>query len=557
LLKSSVTILLTAIFIILFGCNSSLQKKSVRSKDYDLGYYLWCNYKLDSAFLMLNRYLDKPDDTLKKGKTYWMMGDIQWSIGDLHGAQESLTGALRTLDPNNKEHLGDLGYTYNLLGNVSLDLKRYDEAIELYNKSTSFLKGKGYLLEVMNGKATALQKKGSYNEAVAVYDSILRMQPADRQLLSRTIDNRARTKWLRNSLYNALPEFYSALKIRTDSQYNIGLNASYAHLSEYYTKSNPDSALWYAQKMRQKASDNESPDDILEAIDKLIRLNNSSNLKEHLYEEYVALRDSLQFSRDNTRSRFAMIRYDVQKTKAEKLVLQQKNTKQQFWLFGLSACAIIVITLLTVWNDKRKKRIKEESENAIRNSKLKTSQKVHDVIANGLYGIMNELEHKPEIEKEPLITKIEGLYEKSRNISYDVDNVMATSEQDTQVNQLLSSFSNQEIKVIIVGNENIFWGKINTAQKNELYLVLREIMTNMKKHSNAKNVAVIFSQKNNKGLITYKDDGVGFPSDPKFGNGLNNTVTRIKSLNGEINFGKSEKGGASIAISFPLQSSKI
>jgi signal transduction histidine kinase len=62
---------------------------------------------------------------------------------------------------------------------------------------------------------------------------------------------------------------------------------------------------------------------------------------------------------------------------------------------------------------------------------------------------------------------------------------------------------------------------------------------------------------NNSGTISYSDDGKGFPADIQYGNGLNNTVNRIQALNGEIIFGKSDKGGASIAIRFPLQASKV
>jgi len=218
--------------------------------------------------------------------------------------------------------------------------------------------------------------------------------------------------------------------------------------------------------------------------------------------------------------------------------------------------AAVIIIWLSLWYSKRRKRIKQESENAIRNSKLKTSQKVHDVVANGLYGIMNELEHSKAIDREPLINKIEVLYEKSRNISYEDIGSGKSIDYDNQVHQLLTSFANDQTKVIVVGNQPTYWNRISASQKHELQLVLNELMINMKKHSHAKNVVIVFKQEDNKGFINYKDDGVGFDSGSEFGNGLNNTVSRIKSLNGDVNFGKSEKAGVFIAISFPLESSK-
>jgi len=130
-------------------------------------------------------------------------------------------------------------------------------------------------------------------------------------------------------------------------------------------------------------------------------------------------------------------------------------------------------------------------------------------------------------------------------------------DYDKQIHALLNEFTNEQTRVFVVGNQPVFWNKVTSVQKDQLLLILREIMTNMKKHSGATNVVVKCKEDNNSGTISYSDDGKGFPADIQYGNGLNNTVNRIQALNGEIIFGKSDKGGASIAIRFPLQSSKV
>jgi len=539
--------------MLLWGCNKSPQKRPAKYTDFERGWSLYYYKKYDSALLMLNRYVENPDDSLKKGIAYRYIGDIYWKVGDLYGAEENGARAIYTLHKFDTGHRSHTGYAYNLLGNVSLDLKHYDEAINMYNNAINFFKGDGFIPEVMNGKATAFQKKGEYNNAIAVYDSILALKPANQSLEARVIDNKARTRWLQNPTYPVLREFWAALKIRTDSQYHEGLNASFAHLSDYYKDNIPDSALSYANRMYQKAREIQKPEDRLEAMDKLIRLNKAVDQKQYWYEAYKTLNDSFQLSRDTTRARFAMIRYDFQKSKADNLVLQQHISKQRLLMYGLMAIAVVIFACLWAWYSKRRKRIKQESENAIRESRLKTSQKVHDVVANGLYVIMNELEHSNTIGREPLIDKIEELYEKSRNISYEAIAPDDAADYNKRAHDLLTSFANEHTKVIIAGNGQTFWNKVSMAQKHELLLILNEIMINMKKHSHAKNVVIVFKHQDNKGIIAYKDDGTGFTPHSRFGNGLNNTVTRIKSINGEINFGKSEKGGVSIMISFPLQ----
>lgn len=553
-LRPTYRLVITVMVSAFLYLSSYAQSPAVRVTDYERGYKLWYYDKWDSAFLMFNRYVNNPDDTLKKGAAYKFIGEMQWHIGDLYGAQQSLTNAVNTLDPANKKYYEELGIVYNVLGNVSLDLKRYDEAINFFNSALTFVKGSGYVQEVLNGKAIALQRKGDYTAAIKIYDSILGMRPTDQSLLARIIDNRATTEWRQQPGSTVLPEFHAALKIRQDGKFNFGLNASYAHLSDYYTNILPDSALVYASKMRELAIENKRPDDELEAIDKLIRLTRSPEAKLQWYTEFKTLNDSVQFSRDTTRNRFALIRYDVQKSKADNLVLQQHITNQQLAMVGLVALAIAIFAGLYVWYNKRRKRIKQESDDALSNARLKTSQRVHDVVANGLYGIMNELEHRSNLERETLISKIEDLYEKSRNISYEDSAVADYAGYDKQVHDLLTAFANEQTKVIVVGNQSTFWERVSSQQKQQLQLILNEIMINMTKHSRAKNVVIQFKAANDKGFIHYKDDGVGLVADQQFGNGLNNTVSRIKLINGDVSFGSNVESGVTISINFPLQS---
>jgi len=561
---------LTVILSALFNYNLQGQNKTDTYTDFDRGYYLYYYFpdKYDSAYLFFNQYTNNADDSLKKGRAFLYMGEILTGIGDHYGAQENLLNCIRTLNPKDSIHREVIGYAYNNLGNVSLNLKQYKEALEMYDQAIAFLPATHFFIpEIMNGKATTLQKSGNYAAAIKLYDSVLLKSSADQMLIARITDNRARTKWLQDQNYNALPELWKAMKIRSDSQYNMGLNASYAHLSEYYTKSNKDSALWYAMKMLEKARANKSAEDMLEAMDKIILLHSNPSTKQAYYQAYKNLSDSLQLSRDTTRNRFALIRYDVQKSRADNFQLQKHISRQQVWMIAGAAGAAIIILMLSVWYRRRKQRIKQESENEIRNARLKTSQKIHDVVANGLYGIMNELEHSKTLNREPLINKIEGLYEQSRNISYedlslDTSDLQThkssspvSSDYDEQIHRLITGFADETTRVILVGNQPEFWSRISPQQKHELHLVLREMMVNMKKHSGATNVSIVFKTEDNLALISYKDDGKGITPGKGFGNGLTNTVNRIKSLGGAIIFGQRGEKGLSADISLPLESS--
>lgn len=548
--------MLTAIFAFLsLACQCQERKQSYT--DFNRGYYLWYYNKWDSAYDAFSKYVNKADDSLNKASAYKFMGEIQWYFGDLYGAQENLLNAIKILDTSKLEYHQELSYVYNILGNVSLDLASYKKAVQFYDRGIRFSHTLDFTYELLNGKALALRRSGNYNAAIGIYDSVLAMKPADQSLVARIIDNRANTLWLQNSNYPVLPEFRTALKIRLDSQNIAGLVKSYEHLTNYYAKPESDSALWYANKMFSKAKELGNIDDMIRAADMLVGYNNDPSKKNNWHKTYKVLNDSLQLSRDTARNRYALVKFDFQTIEAKNMLLQKYLTTQRILTYIVVILATGIIIGLVLSYKNRRKAIKAEAEKSIQQSKLKTSQKVHDVVANGLYIIMNELEHGKTMEKEELINKIEDLYEQSRNISYEGDASDEHTDYDSQVHSLLDDFSTGQTEVYAQGNQPAFWNNVTTAQKDELFLVLKELLVNMKKHSSAKNVSLVFRQENNRGVVIYKDDGTGFPDNVEYGNGLKNTVNRILSLNGEVNFGKSEKGGASVSISFPLQPEKL
>lgn len=550
------TLIIPVLFFLLCGCADNPVRNAQSYKYFEQGNKLYNENKFDSAYAMYNAYVNNPYDSFSKAQAYRYMGDIQWYLGDPYGAQHNLSNAVNLLDTNNKDHYAELSYNNNDLGNISSDLGAYEDALSYYNEALKFAEGSAFRSEIFNGKAVMYQRMGNYNDAITTYDTSLKIEKPGTESYARIVHNRAHTKWLKDSTYNVLPDYWSILKLRLDSSYLNGLVISYSHLSDYYQSVNPDSALWYANKMLDQSLKNKSASDVNEAKFKIALLDKNQASQVAMIKDYKRVSDSLQYAKDTSINRFALIKNDVRKTGDELNRLKKHILIQRLMLYGLCTLAILVIAGISFWFGKRQSRIKQESIAAIRNAKLKTSQKVHDVVANGLYGIMNELEHGKTIDREPLIDKIEGLYEKSRNISYEDITAANDTDHDQQVYGLLTSFANEQTKVIIAGDQQTFWRKINPVQKQELELVLNELMVNMKKHSRAKKVTILFKAEDNKALVTYQDDGIGFPPGLQQGNGLKHTVNRINSLHGDVNFGKSELGGASIAISFPLQSSQ-
>ncbi|SJZ95947.1 Histidine kinase-, DNA gyrase B-, and HSP90-like ATPase [Chitinophaga eiseniae] len=517
------------------------------------------NKNNDSAFYYFNLVATTATDSLEVAMAYTYMGIIQAYEGDHYGGQESLLKSLNYLDEHKEKDQECLSSNYHGLGNICLNLKNYEAAIDYYRKALTLLKEPGDQAIAQNGIALTYQKKGDYDQAIDIYKSLLAKSEGDKKEYARVLSNYARAKWLKDSTYPAGPELQQALKIRRDSNDIWGLNASYAHLSDYYSQSLPDSALYYAGKRYDKAREMNSPDDEVEALSKLITLSPTNLLKPY-FIRYQYLTDSIQTAKNAAKNQFALIRYEAAKNKADNLQLQKDNAQRktqlviQRFLLAITVLFFLIAGIVLILRYRRRQQqIEMASRQAIQEHQLKTSQKVHDVVANGLYRIMTDLEYKAAMDKEDLLDKIELLYERSRDISYETP-TRSNVPFYVKTDNLLTSFGSDDVKVLIVGNGPVLWDQVDMQTQHEVEHILQELMVNMKKHSRADSVMIKFERQNGQVQIIYTDNGVGIPPQVKYGNGLRNTENRIRSIGGRYIFEHPVKG-AKIHISFPIDHS--
>jgi signal transduction histidine kinase len=70
----------------------------------------------------------------------------------------------------------------------------------------------------------------------------------------------------------------------------------------------------------------------------------------------------------------------------------------------------------------------------------------------------------------------------------------------------------------------------------KLYRIIAELITNSMKHAKCKNINIQFSQHTNGYTLDYIDDGIGFDNQIKRNHGINNIESRVKFLDGTIDF---------------------
>lgn len=553
-------LILILLILSLLSCSydKPIKQKQQQNVFYDKAY----DYKIaeipDSAFFYFNKAKELfllQKNRLGVGKCLMQMGILYKEKGDYFGGQESSLNAISFFDKRNLKHQIYIQHNLNNLGLISEDLGRYDEAIDFYEQALSF-KVIGLTLSLKNNLANTYRRIKAYEKSLTIYENVLK-EDLDQKEFSRTLSNFAYTKWLQDSNYNAAPELRKALRIRLINNDFSGQNASFSHLSDYYSRTKLDSAFYYANRMYNVAKRLNSANDQLQALQKLIILSPNKETKKY-FEIYNKIDDSVEISYSASKNQFALIRYNSQQNKLENLKLQKDNTEKKYQIakrdafIAVSLVAIIALTVIfIIWYKKRKQKLELESQNTIRENQLRTSKKVHDVVANGLYRVMTEIENREGIDKEHILDKIDDMYQKSRDISYDKPQT-TNSHFNDKLTKLLLTFETGTIKVIALGNTIELWEKVTPQVKYEIEHVLQELMVNMDKHSQATEVRIQFHKKDNFISILYQDNGIGLPKNVVYNNGLTNTETRIKNISGTITFETIENKGLEILISFPI-----
>ncbi|OVE60334.1 tetratricopeptide repeat-containing sensor histidine kinase [Chryseobacterium mucoviscidosis] len=541
---------LITILLIISSCKRD-NKKTEDNVNFQKAFICRESQSYDSAFYYYN--LAKNDlitinDSVGTARSLINMGMIQTKKGDFLGGIESSLEANKYIKKkDDKINKNLLATNYNNLAISSNALRNFNDALSFYLIAIKYVEGKentyicynniGDLLITLD----SLKLAKTYLEKATLADSAVNY--------SRAINNLAKAKYLDDKNYNPLPEFYKALEIRQKNNDGEGLNSSFETLSTYYYDKDKKLSLEYAQKMLKEAIQNNSPDDQITALRRIITLQPEKYLSN--FNKFDSLNYNLQTIRNKHKSQFAMVRYDVAQKDAENQRLISQGLIKSA---GISALILLLLGT-TYWYIKRQKQLKQVKEIEVKNTQLKMSKKVHDVVANGLYHMMIDVQNNPEMDKTKILNNIEKMYEESRDISHE--NIAEKDFAQRFIN-MITSYSSEEVKVLPVSYKESIWENIPYNTQLELYYIIREILVNMKKHSKAQRASVKF-EKNDKNLtIRYTDNGVGIDDlEQQKGTGIHNTENRIESIGGDITFEKNPTGGLIIEITIPIQSKYV
>lgn len=522
-----------------------------RKNEYDSAYYYYNTSK---------NFFQKIKDSSSTGRCLMNMGLIQKNQNDFFGSKETLVEALKYLNPNKDgKHIASC---YNILGTNHRKLGNLEDAIHYYSEASNLTNSDKEKLRYNNNLAAALMDSKEYQNAEILLndilaDSVLKKKSSQ---YARVFDNLTYAQWRYGKKIKA-KDFLIPLRIRKQNNDRRGQIASYTHLGEYYSKTNPKRAEAYFDSVIQLSKTLKIPRAEKDALKFLMKLK-PKNV--NLRDRYVLLQDSLYAQELKVKTQFAKYKYDdklkqesilrLEKENAEKELEASQQRNQKILYLGGLLFITSVLGLSLYGFRQRTKRLKQKSKaeklEAVHETEAGLSQKLHDDHGGKLNQVMLLIQRGAD--KEVILNKIEEIYNNTRDFSRDLNSIDTGPNFWKSLKATLEYTKPTEVNMILNGGKELNWLLVGHQTKTILFKVLQELVINMARHSSASQTVILFKDQKKELFVYYEDDGVGASKESLLRkNGLRNTEKRIQAIGGSITFDSEEGKGFRAEIRTP------
>ncbi|MEH6770896.1 sensor histidine kinase [Maribacter arcticus] len=498
----------------------------------------------------INFYIKKKQQDLNKKDTLNAISDLrllamgEFKIGNNSDSENHIVEALDLIESMAfKDTLinASVGLN-NQLGRIYRASRNYPAAQKYFNKALAIAKKAKDSIIILNNKANVYKDELDYKNAIDIYTILYQksLKTQDSLQIALVLDNLGYVQSKTDSP-DALENLKKALEIRKNKNYLVGLHSSNSHLAEYYLDRNDTAqAITYSKNALNLANTVNSSSLKLDALSLFMRLD-----KNPFVNEYKRLADSISNVKQLAENTNANFKYNIakeqKKTQASQLLQEVESRKRLIYQFLALFILLALIASYFIFRYRYKKAKIEE----VYKTETRIAKKVHDEVANDMYKVMTSLENNPSIDIG-VLDDLERIYSKTRDISRENSAIDLHQDYGLQLNDLLVGYKNQSVTIVTRNLSKIDWKDVSEIKKTGIYRVLQELMTNMRKHSMASSVALVFTQVGSKIEIKYRDNGIGCDLFKK--NGLQNTETRIKSINGTISFESKKNDGFKATI---------
>lgn len=521
------------------------------------------NNKLDSSTYYINKAenLIKKDNNLKdwQWQVYYKRALVQTSLNNLDKAANNYQLMWNEVDKSSISTSQNRGFALWVITYFFVQTNQFPE------EQTKFL----------NLLATQYEQK---DPDVPSGHIDLRNLFKD-EIKSQNIDKYKKLATISNSL-NHINSYY----------YNTET------LAQILNKENrPKEAIFFLKKLEQKLQQVEKPIFQIGTYKNLTKNYIASNNYVEAFrfrEKEYKLRDSLISNKMRDNVAELEVSYETEKKERQiaeqELTIERKDKEQYQIKLGIIALAIIFILslLFFIYRIKLQKKftiqqeqlrlkeittLKQNNKLLALNSmiegqeseRLRIAQDLHDSLGGLLSTVKSHFSiiqrEIKQLEKLNITSKTNSLIDEActevRRISHNMlPHSLTISGLQGVLEDIKEQLETEGYEVIFEMDD--LHKSNDTTRDVMIYRLLQEIISNMRKHANAKSIFLQILKTDNTYSILFEDDGKGFDYQQaieKEGLGLKSINSRVAYLDGSIDWDSRIEQGTSITITIPVK----
>jgi signal transduction histidine kinase len=520
----------------------------------------------DKPVKALKEYIDAKDlflkinDTIQAGRVLLNISHIQKAFGNFSLSQFSALEGLTYLESNKDEGKSLSGFNH-ILSVVLKENGEYEAALEknsialqyaydtIYNKKIKEID----IIKFKNTRANIFKDTGEFDEAINIYKSLLdeanQKEKKDTLEIARIKANLGYTLYLKNGFNTESQKLLNqSLNEFEESDNPSGLNSVYIKLTEFYSQENQSKSLEFANKAIKNAEKMSNLKTLLDVWE--VKFKTQNDISKEDRDNYFKAKQDFESEQKKVSLLFVNKKFDYEDFKKKKIIAENKASQRTILLL-IAVLALLVFLIATAIIYLRiKRQHKIEKLKTVHITEARISSKVHDELANDLYELISQLETSNP-NKEVVLDKLDTIYNHARDISKQIQSVDTGKGFPDELSNLFRSYQSNAVNVLLKRYDIEIWNGISSHIKTTIYRVLQELLTNMKKHSNAALVVVSIEKQNKQLFIQYIDNGKGFTEEISK-NGLQNAENRIHAIKGKLTFDTQLQKGCKFSINVPV-----
>ncbi len=488
---------------------------------------------------------------------------------------EALDNFIKGLEyaKKNNDQFGIAG-TYNNIAmvymaqeNFAETLKYLFKSVEIFNKMndiqfTSVIYhniGCTYIKLGKHDEAMLYLKKG-LQDAIAVNDKIT---------VANSYDAIGQVYQNRKNYPKALENYRISWEINQEINNSIGLGINYISIGyTYYKLGKITEAIQYIQKGLEMTKSKGESDSVKQAYMHLAEIYESIGNFKLAYQNHILYKqtaDSIFTTEKDRRLSQLQLKYNyksmqdsIQSVQEKKDLIareqhQRESITRNFIYLSLGLAVIFLIILIF----QRNKIAKIRRQKALVEERNRISRDLHDNLGAQLSTarmFVSSLKNNgnPSEMVDTTIDLLDDSIHELRKIMNNTNSstliekgyLAATEELVNKINQL-------HVLNFTLSHHNME-NRPNQHTEHELFRITQEIVNNTLKYAEAENVSLDIVRRDGQIILMYEDDGKGYDIHKVTkGNGLDNIETRVKSINGTVEFDSAPGCGARTIIEIP------